>query len=69
MKQIYIILITIFILLTGNEAFTYPCPGIVVDRQGNVYFLDTGSDLWNIDQNGKLTHLSRTAYHWLAIYH
>jgi sugar lactone lactonase YvrE len=38
-----------------------------VDRLGQVYFLDTGSGLWRIDRQGRLTHLSRTLFHWLAI--
>ncbi len=55
-------------------AFLPPTPvlahtgsGIVVDRHGQVYFLDTGSGLWKIDAQGRLTHLSRTRFHWLAI--
>jgi hypothetical protein len=38
-----------------------------VDRAGQVYFLDTGSGLWRIDTRGRLSHLSRTLFHWLAI--
>jgi DNA-binding beta-propeller fold protein YncE len=41
--------------------------GIAVDSLGQVYFLDTGSGLWKIDSQGKLTKLSGTMYHWLAI--
>src|SRR6185369_4665760 len=45
----------------------HPGAGIAVDRAGQVYFLDTGSGLWRIDTRGRLTHLSRTLFHWLAI--
>jgi DNA-binding beta-propeller fold protein YncE len=45
----------------------HPGAGIAVDRLGQVYFLDTGSGLWKIDTSGRLTHLSRTLFHWLAI--
>ena len=45
----------------------HPGAGIAVDRQGQIYFLDTGSGLWRIDTLGNLTHLSRTLFHWLAI--
>jgi DNA-binding beta-propeller fold protein YncE len=45
----------------------HPGSGIAVDRQGQVYFLDTGSGLWRIDRRGQVTHLSRTRFHWLAI--
>jgi sugar lactone lactonase YvrE len=45
----------------------HPGSGIGVDGLGQVYFLDTGSGLWKIDPKGRLTHLSRTLFHWLAI--
>jgi SMP-30/gluconolaconase/LRE-like protein len=45
----------------------HPGSGIVVDRLGQVYFLDTGSGLWKIDTRGGLTHLSPLRNHWLAI--
>lgn len=41
--------------------------GISVDRSGRVYFLDTGSGLWQIDRQGRLNRLSLTRFHWLAI--
>ncbi len=45
----------------------HPGSGIAVDRRGQVYFLDTGSGLWRIDTQGRLTHLSRLLNHWLAL--
>ena len=45
----------------------HPGSGIAVDRQGQVYFLDTGSGLWRIDTHGRLTHLSGLLNHWLAL--
>ena len=41
--------------------------GIAIDRFGQVYFLDTGSGLWKIDTQGRLTHLSGLKNHWLAL--
>lgn len=38
-----------------------------MDRDGNVYFLDTGSGLWKFGVDGKLTQLSRSRFHWLAL--
>ena len=52
---------------TPSSAVAHPGAGIAVDRRGQVYFLDTGSGLWRIDRLGRLTHLSRTLFHWLAI--
>jgi sugar lactone lactonase YvrE len=45
----------------------HPGSGIVVDRLGQIYFLDTGSGLWKIDTRGIATHLSPLRNHWLAI--
>ena len=45
----------------------HPGSGILVDRLGQVYFIDTGSGLWKIDTRGALTHLSPLRNHWLAI--
>lgn len=67
MKRIFIAIITIMLLFDANEVVAHPGSGIVVDRQGNIYFVDTGSGVWKIDRNGKLTRLSGPAYHWMAI--
>lgn len=45
----------------------HPGSGIVVDRNGNVYFLDTGAGVWKIDRNGKVSRYPGIAYHWMAI--
>jgi len=45
----------------------HPGSGILVDRLGQVYFLDTGSGLWKIDTKGSLSHLSPLRNHWLAM--
>ena len=67
MTRIGILLLAI--LLTGSSpgALGHPGSGIIVDRQGHVYFVDTGSGIWRIDQSGTLTRLSGPAYHWMAI--
>src|SRR5688500_11768736 len=53
--------------LLATAALAHPGAGITVDRQGNVYFLDTGSGLWKIDTGGRITRLSRQRFHWLAL--
>src|SRR5688500_4466443 len=55
------------IALLGASAFGHPGSGILVDRLGQVYFIDTGSGLWKIDTRGALTHLSPLRNHWLAM--
>src|SRR5687768_13458337 len=60
-----VLIVVVACLSTSVNAHTGS--GIAVDRLGQVYFLDTGSGLWKIDTRGRLTHLSRTLFHWLAI--
>src|ERR1041385_9182923 len=60
-------LILIALCLLSATTTGHPGAGIAVDRLGQVYFLDTGSGLWKIDTAGRLSHLSRTLFHWLAI--
>jgi len=55
------------LLCLCSAVFPHPGSGIVVDRQGNVYFIDTGAGVWKIDRQGKLTHVPGPNYHWLAI--
>lgn len=45
----------------------HPGSGIVVDRQGQVYFLDTGSGVWKIERQGGLVRHEGPAFHWMAI--
>ena len=66
-KPVSIALLAFALLFPAMEALAHPGSGIVVDRQGNVYFLDTGSGVWKIDKEGKLTKLAAPAYHWMAI--
>jgi sugar lactone lactonase YvrE len=61
-----VIVMSVFLIATGN-LFAHPGSGIAVDREGNVYFVDTGSGIWKIDREGKLTKLSVPAYHWMAM--
>ena len=53
--------------LLGMSALGHPGSGILVDRLGQIYFIDTGSGLWKIDTRGGLSHLSPLRNHWLAM--
>ena len=53
--------------LLATTALGHPGSGILVDRLGQVYFIDTGSGLWKIDTRGALSHLSPLRNHWLAM--
>lgn len=57
----------VFVCLLSTSVLAHTGSGIAVDRNGQVYFLDTGSGLWKIDARGALTQLSRLKNHWLAL--
>src|SRR5262245_56421831 len=66
MKRAFVSFI-IGLFLCTSESLAHPGSGIVVDRSGNIFFVDTGSGLWKIDLSGKLTQVSGPAYHWITI--
>jgi len=49
------------------SALAHPGAGILADRLGQIYFIDTGSGLWKIDTKGALTRLAPLRNHWLAL--
>src|SRR5262245_30563115 len=53
--------------LLATAALAHPGSGIAVDKNGQVYFLDTGSGLWKIDAQGTLTKVDGNRYHWLTL--
>ncbi|MCC6397555.1 MAG: hypothetical protein IT282_11100, partial [Bacteroidetes bacterium] len=65
-RSIILVLISLFTGVT-HLAYAHPGSGIAVDRQGNVYFVDTGSGVWKIEPNGALTRIQGPAYHWMTI--
>lgn len=67
MKWAIIALLGIMYSFIASEVRAHPGSGIVVDKQGNVYFVDTGSGVWKLGRDGKLTRLSGPAYHWMTI--
>lgn len=64
-----VISLTAYLLATvfSISIMAHPGSGIVVDRRGEVYFLDTGSGVWKIDLHGKLTKLPGPRFHWMTI--
>jgi len=45
----------------------HPGSGIVADRKGHVYFIDTAAGVWKIDARGKLSRVPSPAFHWMTI--
>jgi hypothetical protein len=44
----------------------HPGSGVVVDRLGQVYFVDMVSGVWKLDVRGSLTHMPGPAFHWMT---
>jgi len=58
----------LFVLFCGAASLlAHPGSGIAVDRQGRVYFADTGGGVWRIDADRRLTRVNDSRFHWLAL--
>lgn len=53
--------------LGETGTFAHPGSGIAVDAQRRVFFTDTGLGIWRVDGDGKLTLISKSAMHWMAM--
>jgi streptogramin lyase len=58
---------TFLCVLLGISASAHPGSGIVIDKEGQVFFTDTGQGVWKIDGQGNLTRLPASLFHWMAI--
>src|SRR6185295_16210011 len=63
--SVFIALVTAGVAITA--VFAHPGSGIVLDRRGQVYFIDTGQGIWRIDAQGRLARREGPAFHWFAI--
>src|SRR5438552_3673649 len=54
-------------LLVPSKASSHPGSGIVVDKNGQIFFTDTGRGVWKLDTQGKLTYVPASLWHWMAI--
>ncbi len=62
------VLIRLAVALGGVVAASaHPGSSIVVDAQGQIYFIDTGQGVWRVDTQGRLTLIHKQAYHWMAL--
>lgn len=59
-----VVAVTVFAAI---PAMAHPGSGIVVDRLGQVWFLDTGDGLWKIDTTGTLIHVGGNRFHWMTL--
>jgi len=51
----------------ATPAAAHPGSGIVADRKGQVYFIDTGAGVWKLDVRGKLSRVPGPAFHWMTV--
>lgn len=63
------VLFVLLPLVPMQLAFAHPGSGIVVDRQGEIFFTDTGEGVWKIDPTGQVTLHGGPAYHWMTLDH
>jgi len=66
MKSSILLLALCLALSEIHQAAAHPGSGIAVDEQGQVFFTDTGSGVWRVDQRGQLAQISKSAMHWMA---
>jgi len=65
MRTLFIIFSLCLLIVTSTSA--HPGSGIVVDKEGNIYFTDTGMGVWKIDKKGTLTYMPASKFHWMAL--
>lgn len=58
---------TAVVVVSAITAQAHPGASIAIDRQGNVYFVDTARGVWKIDAAGSLTFVGGSGFHWLAL--
>ena len=54
-------------LLLAASALAHPGSGIAVDRQGRIFFIDTGGGVWVVETDGRLHGPDGPAFHWMTI--
>ncbi len=54
-------------LFPAPLALAHPGSGIVVDRLGQIWFMDTGAGLWKIDTRGSLIRVGGDRFHWMSL--
>lgn len=61
--------LTAILLMIAMSSFAtaHPGSGIVVDRNGQVFFCQTATCIWKIDTEGNLSRHHDSGSHWLAL--
>jgi sugar lactone lactonase YvrE len=61
------LLVAAMTLVSAAPAMAHPGSAIVVDRLGQIWFLDTGDGLWKIDTHGTLIRIGGDRFHWMTL--
>src|SRR4030095_10055214 len=61
------ILFSLLLCIGGMKASAHPGSGIVIDKDGQVFFTDTGQGVWKIDKQGKLISIPASLFHWMTL--
>src|ERR1051325_6518004 len=57
----------VLVALVATSASAHPGSGIALDKDGEVFFTDTGHGVWKIDAQAKLSEVPSSRFHWLAL--
>lgn len=66
-KQCTLAMAVAVALFAATPAMAHPGSAIVVDRLGQIWFLDTGDGLWKIDTHGALIRVGGNRFHWMTL--
>lgn len=66
-RSVFLVWAALMFGLLPAALFAHPGSGIVVDRLGEVYFVDTGSGLWKVDTRGVLVRITAPRFHWMTL--
>jgi hypothetical protein len=61
------VMASVALLAVAAIAEAHPGTGIAVDRQGQVFFVDTGEGVFKVDAQGKLSPQEGPAFHWMTL--
>jgi sugar lactone lactonase YvrE len=53
--------------LASGAALAHPGSGIGIDRQGRIFFVDTGHGVWVVDAEGRVASHDGPPFHWMAL--
>jgi sugar lactone lactonase YvrE len=67
MQPIRFLCCLLVLIMMVTVVLAHPGSGIVVDKNGQVYFTDTGKGVWKIDSTGKLVYIPGSRFHWMTI--